>query len=240
MAMVRRRAAARPAPYRRDKDQPPPLPSGTRFDARPAVSRVRSGTDIGRAVRGALVRARLYRRHPARLGLRARASSARKRCGAARRRSPSRFRRFRGVDHARHHPRRPHRLCAVLQPAAFHRASARDRAALEGRHVVSWRRRRLRRRHHPVRLAAPHLDAVARRRDLRGRADRTVSRAHRQFHQRRVVGPSDRRALGHGVSEWRADPAPSEPALRGRARRRRAVLSCSHCCCAQARSSGRG
>ena len=31
----------------------------------------------------------------------------------------ARFRRFRHLDHARHHPRRPHRLCAVLQSAAF-------------------------------------------------------------------------------------------------------------------------
>ncbi len=46
-----------------------------------------------------------------------------------------------------------------------------------------------------------------------GRADRPVPRPPRQFHQRRIVGPADRRALGHGVSQWRADPAPPQPAL---------------------------
>ena len=54
-------------------------------------------------------------------------------------------------------------------------------------------------------------------------ADRPVPRPHRQFHQRRTVGPADRRALGDGVSGRRAAAAPSEPALRGGARRARAV-----------------
>ena len=48
---------------------------------------------------------------------------------------------------------------------------------------------------------------------------------HRQFHQQRVVGPAGRcqRALGDGVSQWRAAAAPSEPALRGGARGHPAV-----------------
>ncbi len=125
----------------------------------------------------------------------------------------SRLRRFRDLDHARHHPRRPHRLCAVLQSSAFRRASGRDLRALERRHVVSWRRRRLHRRHRPVRVAAAHPDALARRRDCRGGADRTVSRPHRQFHQRRIVGPADGCALGHGLSLWRPAAAPSQPTL---------------------------
>ena len=54
---------------------------------------------------------------------------------------------FRDLDHARHYSRRPHRLRAVLQSAAFRRASPRDFPALERRHVVPWRRRRLHRRH---------------------------------------------------------------------------------------------
>ena len=41
----------------------------------------------------------------------------------------------------------------------------------------------------------------------------------RQFHQRRALGPADRRALGHGLSQRRPDPAPPEPALRGDAGR---------------------
>ena len=49
-------------------------------------------------------------------------------------------------------------------------------------------------------------------------ADRHISRPHRQFHQWRIVGPPDRRAVGDGVSRRRSAAAPSEPALRGRAR----------------------
>ena len=60
-------------------------------------------------------------------------------------------------------------------------------------------------------------DPVARRHHHRGRADRAVSRADRQFHQQRIVGPAGRSqpALGDGLSQWRAAAAPSEPALRG-------------------------
>ena len=71
--------------------------------------------------------------------------------------------------------------------------------------------------------SARHSDPLARRHHLRGRADRAVPRPHRQFHQRRIVGPPDRRALGDGVSRRRAAAAPSEPALRGDARRAGAV-----------------
>jgi hypothetical protein len=68
-------------------------------------------------------------------------------------------------------------------------------------------------------------DPVARRHHHRGRTDRAVSRTPRQFHQQRVVGPAGRlqRALGDGVSQWRAAAAPSQPALRGGARGYRAV-----------------
>ena len=44
-------------------------------------------------------------------------------------------------------------------------------------------------------------------------ADRIVPRADRQFHQRRIMGPPGRRALGHGVPWRRPAAAPSEPAL---------------------------
>ena len=54
--------------------------------------------------------------------------------------------RFHPLGHVRHHPRRPHRLCAVLQSAVLHPASRRDLRTVEGRHVVSWRLPRLRRR----------------------------------------------------------------------------------------------
>ena len=68
-------------------------------------------------------------------------------------------------------------------------------------------------------------DPVARRHHHRGRADRAVPRAARQFHQQRIVGPAggSQRALGDGISQWRAAAAPSEPALRGGARGHPAV-----------------
>ncbi len=44
-------------------------------------------------------------------------------------------------------------------------------------------------------------------------ADRHFPRPHRQFHQRRTVGPPRRRAVGDGVPERRAAAAPSKPAL---------------------------
>ena len=71
-----------------------------------------------------LVCARLYRRHPARLGLCARADPQRALWGGPAPMTARRFRRFRALGDARHHPRRPHRLRAVLQPGAFRRASA--------------------------------------------------------------------------------------------------------------------
>ena len=64
-----------------------------------------------------------------------------------------------------------------------------------------------------VRAQARHFDPLARRRHLRGRTDRDFSRPHRQFHQRRIVGPSRRRAVGDGVSRRRSAAAPSESAL---------------------------
>ncbi len=64
-----------------------------------------------------------------------------------------------------------------------------------------------------VRAQPRHPDPLARRRHLRGRADRPVPRPHRQFHQWRIVGAARGRALGDGVSQRRAAAAPSEPAL---------------------------
>ena len=87
------------------------------------------------------------------------------RAGAADRR---RLRRLRAVGDARHHPRRPHRLCAVLQSALFRRASGGDLQLWKGGMsfhggflgcvlaVVA------------VRALPRHLDPVARRHHLRG------------------------------------------------------------------------
>src|SRR5262249_32258244 len=167
--------------------------------------------------------ARLYRRHSHRLGLRQSDPALETSLG---RRGPDHaraVRRFRPVGDARNHPRRPHRLRAVLQPAALPRASGRDRATVEGRHVVPRRLSRLRARGRAVRASAQDPDPLARRRHLRGGADRNIPGPPRQFHQRRTVGPAERRAVGDGVPGRRAAAAPSEPALRGDARGLRAV-----------------
>ena len=96
---------------------------------------------------------------------------------------------------------------------AFRRPSAGDRATVERRHVVPRRLHRLRGGGGSVRAQARPADPVARRHDLRGRPDRHIPRPHRQFHQWRIVGPPGRRAVGDGVSQWRAAAAASEPAL---------------------------
>src|SRR5665213_1344029 len=63
-----------------------------------------------------------------------------------------------------------------------------------------------------------------RRSGLCGAADRTILRAHRQFHQWRIVGQADRCALGNGVSARARSPAaPSQPALRSGVGRHPAV-----------------
>ena len=104
-----------------------------------------------------LVRAGLYLRHPARLGLRARARSATETVGRHGADDRRRLRRFRAVGDARHHPRRPHRLRAVLQSAATS-SRTRSRSCNCGRrHVVPRRLHRLRARGRAVRLQARHL-----------------------------------------------------------------------------------
>ena len=96
-------------------------------------------------------------------------------------------------------------------------------AGVERRHVVPWRLSRLRRRRDMVRPSSRRADALARRRHLRGRADRAPARAARELHQWRAVGPGHRRAVGDDLSARWPAAAPSEPALRGRPRRARAV-----------------
>src|SRR3974390_1849046 len=79
---------------------------------------------------------------------------------------------------------------------------------MDWRDVVSRRLRRLRARGRAVRAASQDPVPVARRRNLRGRSDRTFPRPARQFRERRIVGPSDRRVVGDDLSERRAAPAP--------------------------------
>ena len=135
-----------------------------------------------------------------------------------------RLRRFRAVGDARHHPRRPaSATCCSTIPAHF---LAHPLEALQlWKGGMSF--------HGGFVGCVLAVVLFARRRgisilslgDLTCAAgdDRAVSRPHRQFHQRRALGSPDRRALGYGVSGRRAAAAPSEPALRGGARRAGAV-----------------
>ena len=135
-----------------------------------------------------------------------------------------RLRRLHRVGDARHHPRRPARLRAVLQPGAIS-PRTRSRAlqlwnggmSFHGGFVGCVARGRAVRekRNIPVLSLGDLTCAVG--------ADRAVPRAAGELHQWRIVGTASRRALGDGVSRRRPAAAPSEPALRGDARRARAV-----------------
>ncbi len=124
------------------------------------------------------------------------------------------FRRLHRLGDARHHPRRPHRLRAVLQPCALPRASARRFSScgtaacrsMAASSAACWpwccspRKRGI-----SILSLGDITCAVG--------ADRPVPRADRQLHQWRTVGPPDRRAVGVGVPQRRTAAAPSKPAL---------------------------
>ena len=140
-----------------------------RFAAsRHPLPRYRPGADQHRAVRHPLVRAGLYRRHPARLAaMRAPSMRSRAAVGRAGAAELTDFDDFilwvtLGVVLGG-------RIGYVLfyNPAYFLEHPARDPAALEGRHVVPRRLARLRRAGHAVRAPAQNLDPVARRHHLR-------------------------------------------------------------------------
>ena len=108
-----------------------------------------------------------------------------------------RHRRLHVLRHARHHPRRPHRLRAVLRPVVLD-------AKIRGIRIKVWDggmsfhggllgvHDRVRDLCRPAQ--APHRRRLRLRRAAAGH--RHLRRAHRQLHQRRAVGQADRRALG--------------------------------------------
>ena len=106
-------------------------------------------------------------------------------------------------------------------------------AAVEGRHVVS-------RRLHRLRLAVVLFARWRRKISILSLGDLTCAVAPiglllgriANFINGEIVGSPGRRALGYGVSGRRAVAAPSEPALRGRARRAGAVRRALACSCA--------
>ena len=145
-----------------------------------------------------------------------------------------RLRRLRPVGDARHHPRRPHRLRAVLQPGAFRRASARDLAAVEGRHVVPRRLPRLRARGRAVRAASRHLDPVARRPHLRGRHRSGCSSAASPTSSTASCGAARPTCPGR----WCFRPAGRCRAIRASSTRRRSKgWCCSSCSAVDARAA---
>ena len=109
---------------------------------------------------------------------------------------------------------RPHRLRAVLQPAAF-----RSRIPLEIFQL--WNGGMSFHGGFTGCVVAVLLFGYRRgipvlslgRHHLRSRTDRIVSRPHRQFHQRRTVGPAVGRAVGDDFSKWRAVATAPKPAL---------------------------
>src|SRR5262249_38390602 len=183
-----------------------------------SLPRLRPRAHQLRADRHSLVRPRIYRRHSLGLALCARDHPSRAALECADADDRQRLRRFRAVGHARHHPGRADRLRIVLQPQLLRGAPAGKLSALERRHVVSRRLSRLRACGRPVRPPSGAIHPFARRHHLRPGNERDFSRAHRQLHQRRALGPPDRPAVGNGVSDRRASAAPSEPTLRGGAR----------------------
>ena len=138
---------------------------------------------------------------------------------------PRRHRRLRRLGGARHRPRRPHRLRAVLRPAALPRAT-RPRSSPSGtaacRSTAASSARSWRWRSSPARRSIPVwslIDVIAAVGDLR-----PLPRPPRQLHQRRAVRPRRPTCPGRWSFPNGGDrAAPSEPALRGGARRARAV-----------------
>src|SRR6185437_15235591 len=193
-----------------------------------SLSGNRPGGAANRAGVDPLVRARLYGGHPARLALRPLSRVAAGAVGRQAGDDGATGRRLSVVDHARHRARRQARLRAVLRAELFLGAPGRDPRSVERRHVLPWRAARRRARRLSVRQDQAHQRPVARRRRLGLDAIRAVLRPHRQFHQLGSGGAHQRRALGHGVSRRRRSAAPSEPALRGGARRRGAVHHPAH------------
>ena len=112
----------------------------SRFTQFPATSACRRSRSHLGFVRPALVQPRLPRRHLHRLLVSAEADQAARRADG-----PPPCRRPGLLRRARHHPRRPHRLCPVLQSRLLPPAPARDLEAVGRRHVVPRRRDRHRR-----------------------------------------------------------------------------------------------
>src|SRR5665213_946885 len=126
----------------------------------------------------------------------------------------------------RHDPVQRLARCRLLpRPAdGLSHQSHKDIRRLGRRDVIPWRRDRRDARDRTVRAAARACASADRRSGLCGAADRTIFRAHRQFHHWRIVGQADRCALGNGVSARARSPAaPSQPALRSGVGRHPAV-----------------
>ena len=204
------------------------------YAARPALPKLRPGADPARAVRDPLVRARLYCRHPARLALRPRDHPHGQILGRPGADDGDGFRRFHRVGDARHHSRRPASAmcCSTIpsisprtrsKPSSCGRAACRSMAASPAAFsaVVLFAKK------------PRHSGAVARRRHLRGRADRPVPRAARELHQRRIVGPPDATCPGR----WCFRPAARCRAIRASSMRRR--WKASACCCCLRSASAR-
>ncbi len=153
----------------------------------------------------------------------------RSRLDAARRRRHAVLRR------ARRGHRRAAGLLLFYKPDYYAAQSARDLCGLERRHDLSWRHARCDVRDGAVRAHAQAAVPAGHRPDRAVCAGRAGGGAHRQLHQRRVVGPCGRSRRCRG--RW---------CSRNRARRCRAIRrSCTSsrskaCCCSRCCGCTRG
>ena len=180
---------------------------------------IRSRRHLVRTARDPLVCAGLYQRHRARMDICPLADQERKLWGGPAPIALRATRRLHPLGHHRHHRRRPHRIRAVLQSRLLHPAPGRDFPIVEGRHVVSRRLPRLRRRGDAVCAARTSISILSLG-DITTAvgADRNVPRAACQLHQQRVVGPEADASVPWAMvfPEWRPAAPPSKPALRSR------------------------
>ena len=179
----------------------------------------RPGPDPGRAVRHPLVRAGLYRRHPARLALVRRLARA-----AAGRRHAASSRRLPHLGDARRHPRRPARLRAVLPARLLPPPPAGDLRRLAGRHVLPWRRAR-RDRSRSSLFCRQRADRAAALGDRSRRWCRSAwASAGSPTSSTASCGAGvDRRALGHGLPARRRRSRATRASSTRRCSRARAV-----------------
>src|SRR5579885_269640 len=177
------------------------------------LPRFRSRRLFGRTVCGPLVRARLYRGDLGRLVAGTADRPEPETMGRPLAHHSAKCRRRDYLVRAWHRAGRPARLCAVLREIVFLRAPAGDFSALARRNVVPRRLSGNDPRAAPLRAQQENPDALHTRSRRDRDPDRPLPGPHREFHQRRIMGPRHRRTVGDHLPARRPRSAPPEPAL---------------------------